>query len=100
MLITTDVELLHFIHSYYGGSVGSQADMASELKIGRRAVSCLTQEAGYHRHKLVKPASPSEFANKPYVKYFMKNIKKNGCYENQVEPESNMAEKKEELNAD
>ena len=77
MVVTTDAELLKSIHEFYGHSIGSQFDLAKELQISSRAASYLTQEAGYHRHKLKDPTNPvllADFIKKPYAEYIIKKM--------------------------
>lgn len=77
MKITTDAELFNCIHELYGGSHMSQYDLSVALQITPRGVSFLTQEAGYHRHKLKNPNKPvkfEEFIKEPYAGYIIKKL--------------------------
>ena len=75
MSLTTDKDLLDTINEYYGHSVGSQRDLASELGVTPRTASYLTQEAGYHRHKLDDPKNPvllADFIKQPCAAWVIK----------------------------
>jgi hypothetical protein len=75
MVLTTDKDLLDNINEFYGHSIGSQRDLAKELGVSPRMASCLTQEAGYHRHKLDDPKKPvllADFIKQPCAAWVIK----------------------------
>lgn len=71
-VISNNKELLDKIHSCYGKSEGWESDLAKELDISRSGVSIIVQEAGYHRHKLIKQVKLATFTASPYAKYIIK----------------------------